>query len=270
LARALNVMLGRIETAFSERDATEAQLRESESRMRQFVADASHELRTPLAAISAYAELFERGASTRADDLDRVMSGIHHEAGRMGRLVEDLMLLARLDEGRPIEHEQVELVGLAADAARMAQTVAPQWPITLQADSPIEIVGDAQRMRQVLDNLLSNVRSHTLPGTTAVINLATDQAEAVITVTDNGPGLDNDQLVRVFERFYRADPSRSRLSGGAGLGLSIVASIVRAHGGTVSAASQSQGGAQFTVRIPLSPDSPQADSPQGDPGVAQL
>ncbi|HLN43558.1 MAG TPA: HAMP domain-containing sensor histidine kinase, partial [Acidimicrobiales bacterium] len=133
LARALNVMLGRIERAFAQRDATEEELRVSEGRMRQFVADASHELRTPLAAVSAYAELFEQGAATRADDLERVMHGIGNETARMGRLVEDLLLLARLDEGRPLEREEVELVGVAAEAMKTATTVGPQWPVRLVA-----------------------------------------------------------------------------------------------------------------------------------------
>jgi two-component system, OmpR family, sensor kinase len=251
LARALNVMLGRIESAFGERDATEAELRESEGRMRQFVADASHELRTPLAAISAYAELFERGASQRADDLERVMTGIASEAGRMGHLVEDLLLLARLDEGRPLARQPVELVALAGEAAQTARTVAPEWPITLAAREPVEVTGDGPRLRQVLDNLLSNVRAHTPPGTATVLSVGRDAESAVITCADDGPGLGTGSADRVFERFYRADRSRSRQHGGAGLGLSIVDSIVQAHGGTVGAKPGSKGGVTFTVRLPL-------------------
>jgi two-component system OmpR family sensor kinase len=250
LARALNVMLGRIERAFEERDRTEADLRSSEARMRRFVGDASHELRTPLAAVSAYAELFDRGAAGRAEDLERVMSGIRGETRRMGQLVEDLLLLARLDEGRPLAREPVELVALCAEAVRTAATVGPQWPVTLHADEPVEIVGDGARIRQVVDNLLSNVRTHTPPGTSATVQVGLDGEAATIEVADDGGGLSDEQSAKVFERFYRADASRSRRHGGAGLGLSIVASIVEAHGGTVSVARSPAGGAAFTVRLP--------------------
>jgi two-component system OmpR family sensor kinase len=250
LARALNVMLGRIQSAFAQRDRTEAELRASEARMRRFVGDASHELRTPLAAVSAYAELFERGASTRAEDLERVMAGIRDETDRMGHLVEDLLLLARLDEGRPLAHEQVELVAVCADAVRTAATVGPEWPVTLEAGRPVGVRGDSARIRQVVDNLLSNVRTHTPPGTSTVVRVSVDADDAVIEVTDDGPGLDQGQAAQVFERFYRADPSRSRIHGGAGLGLSIVASIVGAHGGTVAVEPAAGGGASFVVRLP--------------------
>ena len=166
LARALNAMLGRIERAFAQRDATEHELRASEGRMRQFVADASHELRTPLTAVSAYAELFEQGAATRADDLERVMHGIRTETARMGHLVEDLLLLARLDEGRPLEREEVELVGVAAEAVQTAvDGRARNGPSASWRRRPVEIVGDRMRIRQVLDNLLANVRTHCPEGT---------------------------------------------------------------------------------------------------------
>jgi len=252
LARALNVMLGRIERAFAQRDATEEELRVSEGRMRQFVADASHELRTPLAAVSAYAELFEQGAAARADDLERVMHGIRHETTRMGHLVEDLLLLARLDEGRPLEREDVELVGVAAEAVKTATTVGPQWPVRLVARQPVEIVGDRMRIRQVLDNLLANVRTHCPEGTPSVVTVDRVGNEALISVEDSGPGLSPEDGARVFERFFRADVSRSRRRGGAGLGLSIVASITKAHGGTVSAAAGTHGGTVFTLRLPIS------------------
>jgi len=265
LARALNTMLGRIQSAFAQRDRTEAQLRASEARMRRFVGDASHELRTPLAAVSAYAELFERGASARAEDLERVMAGIREETGRMGHLVEDLLLLARLDEGRPLAGEQVELVALCADAVRTASTVGPQWPVTLAAGRPVEVVGDGARIRQVVDNLLSNVRTHTPPGTSSVVRVGVDGDEAVIEVADDGPGLDEEQAAHVFERFYRADPSRSRVHGGAGLGLSIVASIVGAHGGRVSVVSAPGEGTTFGVRLPIRSDGDEdvAKGPEG-------
>jgi two-component system OmpR family sensor kinase len=246
MARALNVMLGRIETAFSERDATEA-------RLRRFVSDASHELRTPLAAVSAYAEMFEWGASGRPADLARLMAGIQAESLRMGQLVEDLLLLARLDESRPLEHLPVELVGLTAEAVESASAVGPAWPVHLHADHPVEVIGDSARLRQVVDNLLANVRAHTPEGTVTRVRLAADGTDAVIEVADNGPGMTDEQAANVFERFYRADPSRSRQRGGAGLGLSIVEAIVEAHGGSVSAASGPKGGATFTVRMPVAP-----------------
>ncbi len=251
VARALNVMLERIEGAFAQRDRTEADLRVSEEQMRRFVADASHELRTPLAAVSAYAELFERGASERPEDLARVMEGIRGETSRMGQLVDDLLLLARLDEGRPLAQEPVDLVEVSAEAVETAATVAPSWPVRLEASGPVEVVGDRARLRQVLDNLLSNVRAHTPEGTSAAVGIRESAGDALVTVSDSGPGLTEDQRSHVFERFFRADPSRSRSHGGAGLGLSIVASIVHAHGGEVEASRREGGGALFTVRIPL-------------------
>jgi two-component system, OmpR family, sensor kinase len=250
LAGALNVMLGRIQDAFAARDATEMALRQSEGRLRRFVADASHELRTPVAAVSAYAELFERGAESRPEDLARVMSGIRGETARMGHLVEDLLLLARLDESRPIERSEVDLTAVAADAVEAAQAVGPEWQLHLQADAPVTVLGDRSRLRQVFDNLLANVRAHTPPGTTATITISRVGDDAVCEVTDNGPGITEADAGRLFERFFRADPSRSRSSGGAGLGLSIVAAIVASHGGRVEAAPAPGGGATFTVRLP--------------------
>lgn len=253
LARSFNVMLDRIEQAFSRRDATEMALRQSEERLRRFVADASHELRTPVTAVAAYAELFERGAHERPEDLARVLSGIRAETGRMARLVEDLLLLARLDEGRPLESGHVELVALAAAAVETARTVGPEWPVTLKAVRPVEVRGDATRLRQVLDNLLSNVRAHTPPGTATVVSVMEHEQKAVLTVADNGPGLSSDQIEHLFERFYRADPSRTRQRGGAGLGLAIVQAIVNAHGGQVTVASEPGQGTWFTVSLPALP-----------------
>jgi two-component system OmpR family sensor kinase len=249
LARALNVMLGRIQGAFAERDATEAELRDSEARLRRFVADASHELRTPVAAVSAYAELFERGAGTSVQDLQRVMDGIRGETVRMGRLVEDLLLLARLDEGRPLDLKPVELVALASEALQAARSVGPAWPLRLQADHPIEVTGDELRLRQVFDNLLANIRAHTPPGTPGIVRLKEVDGAVIIEVEDEGPGLSEQEAGRVFERFYRVDQSRNRITGGAGLGLSIVAAIVAAHGGEVKAEAGAKG-ALFRVRLP--------------------
>ncbi len=236
--------------------------------MRQFVADASHELRTPLTAVSAYAELFEQGASTRVEDLDRVMQGIRSETARMGHLVEDLLLLARLDEGRPLEREEVELVGVTAEAVQTATTVGPQWPVRLVARQPVEIVGDRMRIRQVLDNLLANVRTHCPEGTSTVVTVEREDHDAVISVRDDGPGLSAEDAARVFERFFRADASRSRRFGGAGLGLSIVASIAKAHGGTVMAAPAPDRGTLFTVRLPLSGAGGTGGSTDGGTGAS--
>jgi two-component system OmpR family sensor kinase len=180
-----------------------------------------------------------------------VLQGIRAETGRMGRLVEDLLLLARLDEGIPMASEQVELVSVASEAIRVAEAVGPAWPVRLVAARPVEITGDAPRLRQVVDNLLANVRSHTPSGTTTTVSVTADQTTASIEVSDTGPGLTEEQAAKVFERFYRTDRSRSRARGGAGLGLSIAASIVAAHHGTIRAAPNPTGGAVFTVRIPL-------------------
>jgi two-component system, OmpR family, sensor kinase len=251
LAGTLNVMLARIQQAFEQRDATEADLRATQERLRRFVADASHELRTPLAAVSAYAELFERGASSRPEDLGRVLQGIRTETSRMGRLVEDLLLLARLDEGIPLSTGPVELVSLASDAVRTAKAVGPQWPVTLVAENPVEVVADEARLRQILDNFLANVRAHTPEGTTATVTVGTAGDMALIEVRDNGPGFTQEQATKVLERFYRTDASRSREHGGAGLGLSIAVSIASAHGGEVRAAPAPGGGAVFTAFIPV-------------------
>ena len=258
LARTLNVMLTRIESAFSARVASERRLRASEQRLRTFVADASHELRTPISAISAYAELFGRGASEQKADLERLMGGIRSETTRMEHLVADLLLLARLDEGRPMERRSVDLVALGAAAVQTATTVGPDWPVTFEASRPIEVMGDAVSLRQVVDNLLSNVRAHTPPGTTARVRVDGDGdgTGALITVTDDGPGMEPEQAEHVFERFWRSDPSRSRAHGGAGLGLSIVNAIVTAHGGTVTAQSAPGRGTTFVVRLPDSPPAP--------------
>ena len=260
LSRVLNVMLARIQRAFADRDATEAQLRRSEERLRRFVADASHELRTPVAAVSAYAELYTRGAAEHPEDLDRFIAGIQGESERMKHLVEDLLLLARLDEGLPIEHRPVELVSVAADAIEAARAMGPAWPITLRATGPVEVLGDRLRLRQVVDNLLANVRAHTPAGTRTVVSVTSRDARAVMEVADDGPGLSAEEAAQVFERFYRADPSRTRTSGGSGLGLSIVWSIVAAHYGTITASPGADGGAVFTVTLPASAEAETSDA----------
>jgi two-component system OmpR family sensor kinase len=244
LGLALNAMLGQIEAAFEARAA-------SERRLRRFVADASHELRTPLAAVRAYAELFTRGAAERPDDLARSMQGITRESERMSLLVDDLLLLARLDEGRPLEAQPVQLDEVVAEAVETATTVDPDRPVSFEAE-PTPVVGDRERLRQIVDNLLANVRSHTPPASPVRVRVGSHERHAVVEVADSGPGFADGDARRVFERFYRTDASRSRASGGVGLGLSIVAAVAEAHGGTASARSTPGEGATFTITLPLS------------------
>jgi len=206
LGAALNAMLGHIEAAFRAREA-------SERKLRRFVADASHELRTPLTAVRAYAELFGRGAAERPDDLARAMGGIARESERMTGLVEDLLLLARLDEGRPLVREPVRVDEVVAEAVETAQAVEPGRPIELEA-APAAVTGDRDRLRQVVDNLLANVRAHTPAGTPVRVTVEERGGAVIVAVSDSGPGLTGDELELVFERFYRADPSRARTSGG--------------------------------------------------------
>jgi two-component system OmpR family sensor kinase len=261
LARAMNTMLARIRGAFAERDATEQALRDSEERMRRFVADVSHELRTPLAAVSAYAELFERGARDHPADLERALHGIGVESARMRELIEELLLLAHLDEGRPIAHDRVDLNETVVEAIAAARAVSPEWPITLRAAQVVTIDGDANRVRQIIDNLLANVRMHTPPGTVTTIRLETGHT-AQITISDSGPGMSTAQAAHVFERFYRADPSRSRSSGGAGLGMAIVDALVRAHDGTITLETAPGAGLTIVITLPLAGrDTPTASPP---------
>jgi two-component system OmpR family sensor kinase len=243
LGLALNAMLAQIEEAFNAREA-------SERKLRRFVSDASHELRTPLAAVRAYAELFTRGAADRPDDLARSMSGISREAERMSVLVDDLLLLARLDEGRPLEREPVELADVVGEAVDAAHAVEPGRPITVSLE-PATVTGDRDRLRQIVDNLLANVRAHTPPDTAVQVTLAHVDGTAEISVADSGPGLSEEQSSHVFERFYRADESRARASGGVGLGLAIVSAVAHAHGGDVSARSEPGEGATFSIVLPL-------------------
>jgi two-component system, OmpR family, sensor kinase len=243
LGLALNAMLAQIEAAFEER-------RRSEERLRRFVGDASHELRTPLTSIRGYAELFRRGAESRPEDLAKSMARIEAEAARMGVLVDDLLLLARLDQGRPLEREPVDLAAVATAAVEAARTIEPGRSIELDAETTVELVGDEGRLRQVIDNLLDNARVHTPPGSPVRVRVAAVGDEAVLDVSDEGPGMAPEVAARVFERFYRGDPARSRDTGGAGLGLSIVAAIVESHGGTVRTLPHEGAGTTFEVRLP--------------------
>jgi two-component system OmpR family sensor kinase len=251
LATTLNTMLDRLHDAFRQRERDLAAVQASEGRMRRFVADASHELRTPLAATAAYAELFERGARERPEDLERAMQGIRSETARMSELVDDLLLLAQLDEGRPLDQAEVDLGEVAADAVHATRVVAPERPVSLQVDDVALVTGDARRLRQVLDNLLANVRAHTPPGTAADVRVRRDGQDAELSVRDHGPGLPAPELAQVTERFYRADISRARSSGGTGLGLAIAAAIVEAHHGTITLRGADGGGLRIVVRLPL-------------------
>jgi two-component system, OmpR family, sensor kinase len=242
LGLALNAMLGQIETAFRAREA-------SERKLRRFVADASHELRTPLAAVRAYSELFSRGAAQRPDDLARSMEGVRRESERMSLLVDDLLLLARLDEGRPLEQDRVQLDELVAEAVETARAVDPGRPLELDA-APVAVVGDRDRLRQIVDNLLANVRSHTPATAPAAVTVGSSNGRAFVEVRDSGAGLSDEDAERVFERFFRSDDSRSRASGGVGLGLSIVAAVATAHGGRASVRPDEGAGATFRIELP--------------------
>ncbi len=248
LATALNAMLDRLERAFADRAA-------SEEKLRRFVADASHELRTPLAAVLGYAELIQSGMVSGPDELDRAVDRIAAEGERMRLLVEALLLLARLDEhgtgldGAHVERAHVDLSELAAVAVGDARAVAPDREIELDAPAPAVVRGDALALRRVVDNLLANARAHTPAGTRVEVAVHPVDGTVVVTVDDDGPGIDPDDAVHVFDRFFRSERSRTR-PGGAGLGLSIVAAIVDAHGGTVTAGDSPLGGARFTVTLP--------------------
>jgi two-component system, OmpR family, sensor kinase len=264
LSRALNTMLGQIETAFTARESSERaalesqeQAQRSEERMRQFVADASHELRTPLTSIRGFAELYRQVAGKEPDQAMTLVARIEEEAARMGLLVEDLLLLARLDQERPLEPVELELRVIANDAVTAAQVVAPDRVISLDipdGTGPLHVVADELRIRQVVNNLVTNALTHTPAGTPVVVRLRRERDQAVVEVEDKGPGLTPEQVGKVFERFYRADSARTRRSrqgSGAGLGLAIVAALVKAHAGTVEVASVPGAGATFRVRLPI-------------------
>lgn len=253
LARSLNVMLSRIEQSFAVRTA-------SEDRMRRFVADASHELRTPLATVRGYAELYRQGAVTEPDDVAASMRRIEDEAVRMSALVDDLLLLTRLDRSdphsepeRPLNPEPVDLTILAAEAVQDAVARDPEREIRLLgwdgAVSPAVVVGDEAQLRQVLNNLLTNAMRYTPPGTPVEVLVGRDDYGAVLAVRDHGPGIPREQRHRVFERFYRGESSRNTALGGSGLGLAIVQAIVASHRGDVTTEDTPGGGAIFVVRF---------------------
>jgi two-component system OmpR family sensor kinase len=253
LGAALNRMLGRIEDAFAERAR-------AENRLRQFVADASHELRTPVATVRGYAELYRTGGLFDGAALDDAMRRTEQEAIRMGALVDDLLHLARLDQGRPLERGAVDLVVLADDAARDARAVDPSRAVTaISGDGPLTVHGDEGRLRQVVANIVGNALVHTPPGTPIEITTSRGDSTAVLAVRDHGPGMPPDVAARAFERFYRADPARSRHRGGSGLGLSIVEATVGAHGGSVRLETAPGEGTTVVVELPIAYDADDAD-----------
>jgi two-component system OmpR family sensor kinase len=294
LGQSLNAMLSQIETAFHAQEESERAAHQSEERMRRFIADASHELRTPLTTIRGFAEYYrQRGGLSRTDrgdsvvstaslspaDIDRIMQRLEAEASRMGLLVEDLLQLARLDQQRPLELGPVDLLTLAADAVQDARMVAPDRSVelTVAPGAAFLVQGDEARLRQVIGNLVNNALTHTPAGTAVRVKISSgtlarpapagsagdgagdgaanrEVPAVVLGVEDDGPGMTAEQAQRVFERFYRADAARNRSSGGTGLGLAIVAGLVTAHGGTVSIRTAPGEGADFQVKLPLSPD----------------
>jgi two-component system OmpR family sensor kinase len=241
---ALNRMLDEIQAAFAQRDATE-------NRLRRFLADASHELRTPLTSIRGYAELFGREADRRPEDLTRALRAIEAEATRMAQLVDDLLMLARLDEERPLRFEPVAFDEVVQAAAQAAAVVEPGHPVTCALERSIVVAGDAAALRRVVDNLLANARRHTPAGTEVYIGLVEVGGDAVLTVADTGPGIPVADRDRIFDRFFRPGGGRSRDHGGTGLGLAIVHAIVTAHHGQVSLRDAQPHGAVFEVRLPL-------------------
>jgi len=243
LGLSLNEMLAHLE------EAVETE-REAKERLRQFVADASHELRTPLATIAGYAELRSKGGLPTDEDQDKAWSRIESESRRMGLLIEDLLTLARLGQTQPLRIGPVDLAQIVRDAAADHAAIDPLRPVDVELPGEVVLQADEERLTQVITSLLANVRVHTPEGTeTSVVVLAAAESVA-IEVTDDGPGIPEAALSQVFGRFYRADPSRSRMSGGAGLGLSIVQAIVGAHGGTVAATRTPAGGTRITIELP--------------------
>jgi two-component system, OmpR family, sensor kinase len=244
LGLALNDMLQTLEMAFAQRT-------ESQERLRRFVADASHELRTPVTTIRGYAELYRIGGLTEPAELDEAMRRTEQEAVRMARLVDDLLALAKYDEGRPLDRRPTDLTALVADAARDARAVDPDRPITTALDGPIVVLGDEDRLRQVIANIVANALVHTPRGVAIELAAATSGGTARITVTDHGPGMEPEVAARVTERLYRADQARHRDRGGSGLGLAIADAAVTAHGGTITVDSTVGEGTTVTVTLPL-------------------
>jgi two-component system OmpR family sensor kinase len=249
LTGSLNTMLSRIEESFAIRT-------ESESKLRRFVADASHELRTPLTAIRGFAELHRQGAVVGEEKTKELISRIEKESIRMSSLVEDLLLLARLDQSRELTIDPVDINHLVSEAIASARAASPGYEITVTTTSDeVFVLGDSMRIHQAVSNLLANARTHTPMGTQISVEIAQNESDVQISVSDNGHGLSQEDQTRIFERFFRADPSRARVSGeGSGLGLAIVDAIIKAHGGSVEVKSELGKGAIFTLHFPIKID----------------
>jgi two-component system OmpR family sensor kinase len=283
LGRSLNIMLSQIEAAFHAREQSEEAAHQSEERMRRFIADASHELRTPLTAIRGFAEYYrQRGglvlgnghdeAGLTPDDLERIMRRVEKEAARMGLLVEDLLMLARLDQQRPLAKQPVDLLTLAADAVHDTRLLAPDRDIDLsvQPGAAFLVIGDEPKLRQVIGNLMSNALTHTPDGSPIQVSISSGVLDprvnnptpaVVLEVIDHGPGMSPEQANRVFERFYRADQARARATGGSGLGLAIVDALVSAQGGIASVRTAEGKGATFRIALPLAPEALDSQHP---------
>ena len=244
LGQALNEMLDNLQEAFAAQQ-------ESEAKLRQFLADASHELRTPLTSIQGFAELFRLGVANEHVDTDVIMRRIEEESQRMRLLVDELLLLARLDERRDIEPTDVDLTVLAADACSDAVAMDPNRRITLDAPHPVHVAGVQDHLRQAIANLVSNALTHTPPGTSIEVSTVALAQRARVTVRDHGAGLTDEALLHAFDRFWQADASR--VGPKSGLGLSIVQAIAESHGGTAGVTNHPDGGAEFTIDLPLAP-----------------
>jgi two-component system, OmpR family, sensor kinase len=260
LGRAFNTMLDQIERAFAQRAA-------SEERLRRFLADASHELRTPLTSILGYADLFDLGVRDRPAELAASMHHISEEATRMGTLVDDLFLLAQLDHERPLHVEPMDLTALVQRSVASLSVAEPERPVIVRTSDPVWVDGDLSRLRQVVDNLVVNAQRHTPTGSPIEVRVRRQGDTAVLSVHDHGPGIDPEDAHRVFEPFFRSDPSRSRNSGGAGLGLAIVAAIVTAHRGTVRV--EPGPGATFIVRLPAASAPAVTTDSEGEDGATR-
>lgn len=255
LAMAFNAMIERLERSFTAQQTAQARAQERERAMRRFVADAGHELRTPLTTIRGFAELVRDGTLLGEANISDAVGRIETEATRMGLLIEDLLLMARMDERRPMEVEDVAIAELVRRAWEGLRTLNPDHPCTLEIDEAARtavVRGDRVGLQQVLDNLVANAVRHTPPGTAITLAVAVRGDHVVATVTDQGPGVAPEHAQRIFERFYRVDPARSRVTGGTGLGLAIAREIVNTHGGALTVRTTVGEGASFVVELPLS------------------
>jgi two-component system OmpR family sensor kinase len=250
LGHAFDAMLDQIESAFASQQQALSAKEASEGMLRQFVADASHELRTPLTTVRGYADLHRAGGLEQPAELERAMDRIGSESKRMSVLVEDLLLLARLDQGRPLRQDRVSLSALVSDGVGDLRAVEPGRPVTVSVVADVTVIGDEDRLRQLVGNLLANVRVHTPPDSAVEVALTSADESAVLKVADHGPGIDPAHVEHVFDRFYRADAGRTRDRGGSGLGLAIAASIAVAHGGALEHSPTPGGGATFTLTLP--------------------